>query len=43
VVAIGDESFLILDSDIGARSLMATAADYDLWLADLATPTTSNS
>jgi NAD(P)-dependent dehydrogenase (short-subunit alcohol dehydrogenase family) len=42
VSAIGEEHFLILDSDSGTRSLRAKAADYDLWLADLATPIASN-
>jgi NAD(P)-dependent dehydrogenase (short-subunit alcohol dehydrogenase family) len=39
---IGEERFLILDSGRGTQSLTAKAADYDLWLADQASPTISN-
>jgi NAD(P)-dependent dehydrogenase (short-subunit alcohol dehydrogenase family) len=42
VTAIGQERFLILDSDNGTQSLTAKAADYDLWLTDFALPTTSS-
>jgi hypothetical protein len=41
VTAIGEERFLILDSDSGTQSLRAKAADYDLWLAGLASSTIS--
>ena len=42
VTAIGEERFLILDSDSGMRSLTAKAADYELGLANFAPPTASN-
>jgi NAD(P)-dependent dehydrogenase (short-subunit alcohol dehydrogenase family) len=35
VSAIGDERFLIVDSDMGEGSLKAKAADYDLWIAGM--------